>query len=242
MVLNFFIIYSFHTCIQCDFWSLSFQITFSQPLHIPTESFLLPNKFLLLFTCFYFYDLGSLHEHGALNWSMDHYITEENDSSSSSSQWLFKDWWDFISLLLVIMGCWWPLSTCEFLGTTTVSCLKAMSCGSPCSYILSTQPPMMFSSKQKFCLLLDVHTSSFVKYLSIHLLPSPHFGKAVLTFYVLELFYVLWEKFSVRYMIGSYFHSFHSGISFQVVSWGRYEAQLVCFRLCTDLCPLLHTI
>lgn len=73
MLLNFFIIYSFHTCTQCDFWSLSFQITFSQPLHIPTESFLLPNKFLLLFTCFYFYDLGSLHEHGVLNWSMDHY-------------------------------------------------------------------------------------------------------------------------------------------------------------------------
>lgn len=158
------------------------------PYISPTESFLLPNKFLLLFRCFYIYDLGSLHEHGVLNWSMDHYITEENDSSSSSSQWLFKDGWDFTSLLVVIMGCWWPLSICEFLGTTTVSCLKAMSCGSPCSYILSTQPPMMFSSKQKFCLLLDVHTSSFVKYLSIQLLPSPHFVKAVLTFYVLELF------------------------------------------------------
>lgn len=145
-----FVIYSFHTCIQCGFWSLSFKITLSQPLHIPTESFLLPNKSLLLFTCFYFYDLGSFPEHDVLNWIMDHYITEENDSSSSSSQWLFKDGWDFTTLLLVIMGCWWPHSICEFLGTTTVSCQKAVSSVSPCSYILSTQPSMMFSFEQNF--------------------------------------------------------------------------------------------
>lgn len=48
-------------------------------------------------------------------------------------------------------------------------------------------------------------------------------------------------------MIGSYFlleakMSFLSGISFQVVSWGRHEAHLVCFKLCNDLCPLLNNI